>query len=93
MTPDVESCGRGMYGDFGRYVWQAGLENFEKVTSEYIVELYNYSIDFIVNELGYREDLFGDYDTTLRTQYYGHHDTKIIERIGKSINGLFITMY
>lgn len=67
----------GIYGDFGRYTFQAALQQFDGVD---IVNMYHYAMQFIRDELGY-DELLGQYDSSLR--YYGRNDTKKIERIGK----------
>ena len=45
--------GIGMYGDFGRYVFQRALRNFE--VDDY--KIFNYAMYYIINELGYQGDL------------------------------------
>lgn len=70
----------GMYGDFGRYTFQAALERFENID---IVNLYHYAMQFIHDELGYTDELLGVYDCTPRYYGYNRHNTKKIERIGK----------
>ena len=69
----------GMYGDFGRYTFQAALSDFEKVD---MVNLYHYAMQFIRDELGYSEVL-GELDARSRYYSYYRHDTRKIERIGK----------
>lgn len=80
MSFDYSECGPGLYGDFGRYVFQAAVSEFENVN---LPNLYHYSMQFIRDELGYTDELFGEYDSFSRRQYHGRHDTKKIERIGK----------
>ncbi len=70
----------GLYGDFGRYTFQAALDDFDGVD---IVNLYHYAMQFIRDELGYTDDLFGDYDCRSHNNYYSRHDVRKIERIGK----------
>ena len=77
-----------MYGDFGRYVFDSALHYFSDVDS---VNTYNYSLNFIENELGYNNDLFGEYDKFLNRNAYDRHNTNKIERIGKKYQ--WITMY
>ncbi|MCL2592035.1 MAG: hypothetical protein FWD82_01595 [Defluviitaleaceae bacterium] len=77
---------QGMYGDFGRYVFQSALNYFKDVNIE---NLYHYAMQFIRDELGYSDDLFGVRDTSDR--YYDRHDTKKAERIGKKYQ--WIAMY
>lgn len=69
----------GMYGDFGRYIFQAALSSFENVD---IVNLYHYAMQFIRDELGYNE-LLGEVDLTPRYYGYTRNNTKKFERIGK----------
>lgn len=68
----------GMYGDFGRYTFQSALSSFENVD---IVNLYHYAMQFIRDDLGYSDELFGNYDSMRRG--YSRHDSKKTERIGK----------
>lgn len=77
----------GMYGDFGRYVFQSALRDFE--VDDY--KIFNYAMYYIINELGYSGELFDDYDTsTLRLTYDRHYVLKT-ERIGKKYQ--WISMY
>lgn len=69
----------GLYGDFGRYIFQSALEHFDGVD---IVNLYHYAIQFIRDELGYDKRL-SDYDRSSRRYRYNRQDTKKVERIGK----------
>lgn len=69
----------GMYGDFGRYTFQAALSSFENVD---VVNLYHYAMQFIRDELGY-DELLGEVDATTRYYRYSRHDMKKLERIGK----------
>lgn len=70
----------GMYGDFGRYTFQAALESFEAVD---IVNLYHYAMQYIRDTLGYSDRLFGDYDRFRIQRSYSRHQNKKVERIGK----------
>lgn len=70
----------GMYGDFGRYTFQAALEKFEAVD---VVNLYHYAMQYIRDNLGYSDQLFGDYDRFRVQRNYSRHQNKKIERIGK----------
>lgn len=77
--------GMGMYGDFGRYVFQAALRNFDVDDKK----IFNYAVFFILNDLGYSEELFGEYDS-----HCGGHDRTVTaktERIGKKYQ--WIAMY
>ena len=71
--------GIGMYGDFGRYVFQRALRNFE--VDDY--EIFNYAMYYIINELGYQGELFDDYDRFVNGFSYDRHRVLKIERIGK----------
>lgn len=69
----------GMYGDFGRYIFQSSLSEFEGID---IKNLYHYAMQYIRDELGYKNELFAHYDTS-----QGHPLNRArnhtIERIGK----------
>lgn len=69
----------GMYGDFGRYVFETALNNFEVEHGN----IYNYAMSFIIKDLGYREELFGKYDHELKRLNFNRFDSKKTERIGK----------
>lgn len=75
MRPDIKGLG---YGDFGRYVFQGALNYFKDVD---ILNLYHYAVQYILNDLGYKNELFGVYDYHIG--YTDRHDTKKLERIGK----------
>ena len=79
--------GIGMYGDFGRYVFQSALQNFE--VDDY--KIFNYAMYYIINELGYKGDLFDDYDSFVGRFSYDRHWVLKTERIGKKYQ--WITMY
>ncbi|NBA01558.1 hypothetical protein GTU75_05365 [Erysipelothrix rhusiopathiae] len=86
MQPD-RIDGPGMYGDFGRYVFESALYNFVDVDLE---NIYHYSMQYIREELKYTDELFGEYDTRI------HHplirgDVDRYERIGKKYQ--WIAMY
>lgn len=77
--------GMGMYGDFGRYVYQSALNDFD--VDE--IKIHAYSLYYIFHTLGYEEELFGEYDRKCGS--YGRNNTIKIERIGKKYQ--WITMY
>jgi hypothetical protein len=83
MSPDVHSYGAGMYGDFGRYVWQSSIDDFEGVDNAEIKKLFYYTMYFIVEKLGYTDELFDEHDTNVKRYSWSSHDTKKVERIGK----------
>lgn len=68
----------GIYGDFGRYTFQAALGSFESVD---VVNLYHYAMQYIRDTLGYSDQLFGDYDRFHCA--HSRHENKKTERIGK----------
>ena len=75
----------GGYGDFGRYVFQYALSNFEVDMKM----LYNYAVYHIINDLGFNEEYFGEHDC-----YFCGYERKLtnkIERIGKKYQ--WITLY
>lgn len=69
------------YGDFGRYVFERALKQFDAD----IINLYNYAIVFICDELGYKDTLFNDIDKGINRQspYISSRLSKRVERIGK----------
>lgn len=77
--------GMGMYGDFGRYVFQSALRNFDVDDKK----MFNYAVYYIQTELGFSEEYFGEHDQ--RYGSYDRHQTKKVERIGKKYQ--WITMY
>ena len=80
--------GVGMYGDFGRYTFQSALSDFKDVDIE---NLYHYAMQFIRDELGYKDELFTEYDSFRNHRNYDRHNTRKIERIGKKYQ--WIAMY
>lgn len=79
MRVNCSEC-PGMYGDFGRYIFQAALRDFDAVD---VVNLYHYAMQYIRDTLGYADELFGDYDWFRVQRNYSRHENKKIERIGK----------
>lgn len=77
--------GMGTYGDFGRYVFQRTLNNFDVDDKK----MFNYAVYHIQNELGFPEEYFGAYDQQ-HAGYDRHRNIKT-ERIGKKYQ--WITMY
>lgn len=77
----------GMYGDFGRYVFQRALRYFD-VNNTLI---YNYAMDFIINDLGYEDELFEKYDADYLSFQYAWNQPNRVERIGKKFQ--WIAMY
>ena len=78
---------KGFYGDFGRYVFQSALSNFEVDHNQ----IFNYAMHFIIHVLGYKEELFGDYDFRLDKYNFKRENIIKIERIGKKYQ--WIAMY
>lgn len=79
MMFDSKVKGGGMYGDFGRYVFQSALSYFKNVDED---NIYYYAMDYIFNTLEYSDDLFGEYDNC-RSGYYDRFSMRRTERIGK----------
>ncbi len=79
--------GMGMYGDFGRYVFQSAIRNFEVDHCK----IFNYAMYFIINELKYQSEFFDDYDGYINRFTYGMDRTAKTERIGKKYQ--WIAMY
>lgn len=73
----VEHSNRGMYGDFGRYVFQAELSNWD-IDFE---ALSNYALKLIFEKYDYRSDLFFYYEKDTASRDRQVHKGK--ERIGK----------
>lgn len=67
--------GHGMYGDFGRYVFQSALKYFDVDEDE----MYKQAMSFIINDLGYTNEL----DKCNNYWGYDRSETKKVERIGK----------
>lgn len=66
-----------LYGDFGRYVFESALYDFDCDK----LALKNYSMNIIFNEIGYNKAL-SDYDCSRSISYYPGQTDKS-ERIGK----------
>lgn len=77
--------GMGMYGDFGRYVFQSALHNFDVDDKK----MFNYAVYYIQMELGFSEEYFEEHDR--HCGGYGRNQTIKVERIGKKYQ--WITMY
>ncbi len=77
--------GMGMYGDFGRYVFQSALHNFDVDDKK----MFNYAVYYIQEELGFSEEYFGEHDQ--HCGRYDRHQSIKTERIGKKYQ--WITMY
>ena len=78
MQPEHSSI--GMYGDFGRYVFQSALErwNSGKVT---IQQLSNLVVKMVFEDLGYNVELLGKFDKYLN--FNRGREAHKPERIGK----------
>jgi len=72
----------GWYGDFGRYVFQSALNDFEGVDLE---NCYQYAMQFIRDELGYDKEYLYESDKLRwsRTVNFDRHHVAKTERIGK----------
>lgn len=66
------------YGDFGRYVFERALKQFDVD----MLNLHNYAITFIRDELGYGDSLFSRIDKII-SQEIRQRSSRRIERIGK----------
>ncbi|ORU01402.1 hypothetical protein D081_0221 [Anaerovibrio sp. JC8] len=86
MKFNMDVKGAGMYGDFGRYVFQSALHDFIGVDMK---NVYYYALEYIIKEIGYSNQLFGKYDTD--RVYIDRHQLKKVERIGKKYE--WIAMY
>ena len=83
MSMRIEKMGG--YGDFGRYVFQSTLSNFDVDLNR----MFDYAVYHIVNDLGFSEEYFGEHDRYCVT--YDRHLTAKTERIGKKYQ--WITLY
>lgn len=72
----TENSSRGIYGDFGRYVFQSALDNW----NDDIEQISNYCIKMIFEEFGYNAEVFKGFDGSHSS--WERHGNKI-ERIGK----------
>lgn len=80
MYPDKIPNRGHMYGKFGRYVFQSCLNYFENVNIE---NCYHYAMQYIRDELGYKDEYFSDYDSRRFHLNYYPGQFLNIERIGK----------
>ncbi len=69
----------GWYGDFGRYVFERALNSFE-INHDMV---FKYSLSFILNNLGYSNTLFGEYDLNVEQNNMTRLNNPKVERIGK----------
>ncbi len=67
----------GMYGDFGRYVFQYHLSVFKEVD---VPKVFRYAFHYIISSLGYDNKLFSGFDKMVG---YGRSRISRTERIGK----------
>lgn len=79
MQPDTHRSPL-QWGDFGRYIFQSTLDDFEDIN---IDNIYQYALHYIYDELGYQKELFSAYDRQRRPIGYNYSQTKKVERIGK----------
>ena len=79
MIPDTKEFRGGFYGDFGRYVFQSRLEEFDGFD---ITNAYNYALHFIFEDLKYSNSL-SDYDKEQYRYSFSRMDNMKKERIGK----------
>ena len=85
MVMSMSIDNMGGYGDFGRYIFQSVLHNFDVDDKK----MFNYAVYYILNELGFNEKYFGKHDRYCGE--YDRHTTVKTERIGKKYQ--WITMY
>ena len=76
------------YGDFGRYVFQSALYDCKDID---LKNIYRYSMEYIVETLGYTDEKFADYDSYVHFINPTRSETRKCERIGKKYQ--WITMY
>lgn len=69
----------GCYGDFGRYVFERALNSFE-INHDMV---FKYLLSFILNNLGYSNTLFGEYDLNVEQNNLTRLNNPKVERIGK----------
>ena len=81
MQPEHSSI--GMYGDFGRYIFQSALDIWD--TQDITIQnLSNLAIKIIFEELGYDIDTHGEFDRYIMSKYGpGRGRPSWAERIGK----------
>ena len=68
----------GWYGDFGRYIFESSLKNFDVD----VIQMFNLALSIIFEELGYKDCLFSFNDKKTVNGYYSRQRPKT-ERIGK----------
>lgn len=81
MTVEYPRNG-GMYGDFGRYIFQSAISNFKdnnKTQADFISDMHNIAVERIFS-LGYDVKKHGFFDHCVASQ---DRDAPKIERIGK----------
>lgn len=66
------------YGDFGRYVFESKLKNFDVD----VIQMFNLALSIIFDELGYKDTLFSQNDKKTIDGYCSRRQSQI-ERIGK----------
>lgn len=76
IIPNID----GGYGDFGRYVFEYAITYFKGVK---LKDAYLFALDFIKNTLGYKNELFSEYDKNINRNSYDRHHIIKTERIGK----------
>ena len=80
----VTEYGRGVggYGDFGRYTFQAALDDFKLPQKYNADKLSNLAVEWIFDRYGYNAKLHGQFDYLITLGSYSRA-TKQVERIGK----------
>lgn len=87
MKFNYDVKGIGFYGDFGRYIFQAAVNHFYNVD---VSNVYYYALKYILEELDYSTEYFGEYDY-YRLSFSDRAYNKKTERIGKKYQ--WIAMY
>ena len=85
MISSMRTADTGWYGDFGRYVFQSAISNFDAD----IRKMFNYAVYYILNELGLNNEYFAEHDRNCIS--YDRSRTVKTERIGKKYQ--WIAMY
>ena len=85
MISSMRTADTGWYGDFGRYVFQSAISNFDVD----IRKMFNYAVYYILNELGLNNEYFAEHDRNCIS--YDRSRTVKTERIGKKYQ--WIAMY
>ncbi|MFA6462038.1 MAG: hypothetical protein WCV90_07275 [Candidatus Woesearchaeota archaeon] len=84
MQPEHTTLHGNMYGDFGRYVFQSALSNWDVSKSKITMQqLSNLSVKIIFEDLKYDVNLLGEFDRNLDRYSTFNRSERDIERFGK----------